>query len=557
MSFSWNLLATAWVPIIFLVSVVIAMDIYRKTAGFRLIRVLFIFIAGIALYGLQVPLYLTSSPSPKKVFIGSAHDELSDSLKLHSDNVFTNLIDWLKADEQIATSSLVVAGTGLENWELAMIQQPFSFIPNKLPEGLLGVTLPPFFQGMQAELAGELLIDSLSTILIELPDGSMKTESVTPDNARFNFQITLPTPGNQLIEISGIRNTDTLFQEQIPVKVQPRPILNTLLLSGFPTFEQRALIEWMESMEYKIATIQQFTEEQYKTNFYNQPIDRKLKTNSSYIKRLDLLILDQAGLTSLTNSTLTTIKSQIRKGELGLLWLDEPDELVKKFDLKVIDGSRLGLLLPTSRGKIKLSSWERYVATTKKSMSSTSFGAILNYGFGTITQPSFTNSYLLKLQGQDSLFSHIWTVLFNATLGHKLVKPSIKTDHYTTVGQKSILELQASIDAEFKVGDEIIYPRQSELDPGRISIEFFPQIPGWQPIYVDDNIIDHLFAAPSKGWQLRRKYLKQELTKMASIRSQELSTPTKQRSKALDNWWWYSILLFSLGGLWIEHRIRS
>ncbi|MFZ9046275.1 MAG: hypothetical protein ACO2ZZ_10450, partial [Cyclobacteriaceae bacterium] len=92
MSFSWNLLATAWVPIIFLVSVVIAMDIYRKTAGFRLIRVLFIFIAGIALYGLQVPLYLTSSPSPKKVFIGSAHDELSDSLKLHSDNVFTNLI---------------------------------------------------------------------------------------------------------------------------------------------------------------------------------------------------------------------------------------------------------------------------------------------------------------------------------------------------------------------------------------------------------------------------------------------------------------------------------
>lgn len=556
MTMATSIPSLALMLLVLLGILIIGLDIWKKTPGLRWVRILCTTTLLSAIYALISPLYYSYTPEKKRIIINTSRSDVPDSLLGNNTVIFEDYLQWLKSEKSWITDTLLIVGKGLESWEISGIKQPFGYVPAPVPEGIINLHTGPLFENTPNIIAGELFLNQDIDLSVRLPDGSLKTQTISEGASNFEFTVSIPVQGNQLLELIGVRGQDTIFEEYYPIFINPEPEIKTLLLTGFPTFEQKGLVENMAQLGYSVISHQMLGAELYKTNFYNQASTNSFRMTSKLVKELSLLVVDPAGFKTLPTDLFRTIKKQVQMGALGLIWLGEPQDIEKPFEIRTLESAN-ELLLKTDQGEFQLNPFNRRIQGTPLKVGPSVIARAANYGFGFITQPSASNTYLLSLQGQDSIYRKIWHSILSSSTGFQSTSREIKKDPFATVNRRSTLQIKSSTDQAFLLEGKPLLPLESVLKPEWLSVDYFPITEGWQPLFRSDTLLDQIYHAALNSWEARNSYRSQIITQHASLRSQQFASPEVDFRKPIDNWWWYGVMLLSLAILWFEHRLRS
>ncbi len=545
----WIVSGTLWLlPAVF--------DFARGARRHRWIRMLLWTVACFALAGLFLRPQLETPPTERTLILTTvgAQAEDIDSLMLAYPGA-TRLSSIDEASKSTWKKAIVV-GNGLltRDWERLSAQE-VAYVPAPLQEGILEITVSESTVDEPFNIRGRVLADDTLRLLLISPSGVEKSLGITPENAAFSRSETIPIAGNWLYQIVGLRGSDTLFREQLPVSVEESAQRNALIVTSTPSFEVTALKNFLVSRQFGVASKVTLSTNIDQRDYVNMDPLGRGNLDSTTISQFRLLVFDGTAFMGLSRREKAAVRSAVNYGNVGLLLLTSDAEIV----------GRWGAVRSSGEPQLSEISWEgsQYELTTNPlqtmgegwqpvNLGGKTVGQIHAIGLGQVAFPAFTDSYLARLQGGAALYEALWTNMLRETIGASYEKAVVDLPALAILGEPASIYVANPSLPKVTISNLAIPVINSPLRTDWWQAAFWPTVAGWNEVRID-GATHHLFVHDTAKWMTRRLYSQQQLNR--NIVSSPAVVVESPHRRDINPWIFIVIFLLSMSGIWLERKL--
>jgi hypothetical protein len=469
--------------------------------------------------------------------------------------VFESFSAWLKVQKLHNAKSLTIAGPGLEDWQIASIQQPFLFIAKPLSEGIIDLQHSTAYAETPFTLEGLLHVEGNTEVFISSPSGII--EKLAIDTAgRFSAKHTISLPGNYTLNVFGMCQEDTLFLEKYPVLVAEKPVINVLFLTGFPSFETRYLKNHLLEFGYQVSSKQQTGQDLYITeNPTSKPKNSSI--DQQMLERQQLLIFDQAGFEQLSRALQKKAVKNLQQGLTGWLLLDKVSgPFLRELNLSYRSIHQKQLIWSFDKDEVELTSRASMLLGQGLIHRNRIMANSSATGLGYISQMQPINTYLLILNDAQAEYNSAWQTVLSKTMGSTFSQSRSEFDAFATVGRKTEGIIFHENLSSISINGELATYQQLPFLDHTYRLDFLPQQTGWTAVQLNNEEPIYAYINEKDRWQTHFEELKQHRTKEAEIQNIDLKNPTFYVTKKVSKWIFFTLFLLSSGLLWLIHRLR-
>lgn len=469
-------------------------------------------------------------------------------------------------------SKLVVLGDGVAPYDFWQLDQvSTAYLAGKKTFGLQQLTYD------QEAMVG----DSLSvkgaygsatighTIVLEDPGGN-KLDSVEISNdTHFKFTV------KAMHKVSGdflytLKERDSLynevFSEPLPVVVQPQNRLNILIVNTAPSFETKYLKNFLTEKGHKVLVRSQLTKDKYKFESFNRERSVIYGFTQKNLEDFDLVVMDASSYLALSRSSRNALDTRIEQEGLGVFI--QPDEVLvnsNRFDFRLKRNTKSTIqLAPWSKINLDIlpASFEQNQLLEPVVKSANfSLSAYEQKGLGRIGTALWTNTYQLILDGNDEVYTHIWSKTIEAVSQRKQPTTLWKKERTISYQDEPFeFSLRTSM-PEPVVLDEsqsrIALKQHSNL-PDRWEGVVYPKREGWNRLQLeqDSTSVFSFYVHDDNAWQDVSRFdrvaaNKRRFSNLNSVENKELVL------QPISRLWFLGCFLLAMTFLWVEPRLFS
>ena len=414
----------------------------------RLVAV-FLAIASLACMVLN-PVRTIKKPSAIIILTNGFDQQKLDSLRqTNAESVVYQLSDAQAGKQAIAfdhyrnldalKGNLYVLGQGMPPYMLAYLDAAsVQFFPATRADGFTRInTNKQYVANQAATIEGIFKSSTASTLRLTGPgmvEDSVKLEANHADS--FALAFTPKTSGLYTYTLTATDPAGKITHtEQLPVEVNKQKVLSILIVAAYPSAEIRFLKNFLGAQNHKVYVRYKVSKDTYRTDFTNtaqQPIGR---LQENLLNRIDLVITDIAGFTSLSSAEIEALKESERTGLGSLILLNTADvpETVKAYlNLKVAriknDSAQLTIRkksLKISAAPIQVSSASR-LAILQQQSGGRIIAAYHTRGWGKTGFQLLYNTYTFALSGDAEMYAQLWAGIVQALSRKDLKKYDVR-----------------------------------------------------------------------------------------------------------------------------------
>lgn len=435
-------------------------------------------------------------------------------------------------------------------------------------------------------MAGEPLIvqgsyrnQSGGSIRLLLSGFSTIADSVAAAKGVTDFTLTAKPAinGRGVYRILAMDGTDTLENNAIPFEVinSEKPAL--LLLSAYPDFENRFLIDWLSASQYKVMSRTRISKQKFEKNFYNTPARAINQVNAGVLDSTDVVIIDEEELKELNTTEKNLLRKYLSNNSIGLMiradsasggrQLFTGNKIIK---VGSFNNQRIAIEIKGRKDRIVLwnSGISKYLNNGANTVSMIrdsaghSLAGVAMYGKGRIVYNAMPPVFPLMISGEKKSYELIWSTLLQQTtpfvndhpavfLSAKFPQVNMPNDVIVKTSKKLVPELYAD--------EKPFALQQHEWLSGHYSGTYWPVKTGWQNVFVmgDEKIQVYIFD--STDWKNIRMIESNNSTKKLINHKRNIRSLEKSENDfsavPLSPVYWLVLFILGSGYLWIERKI--
>ncbi|MBZ0112868.1 MAG: hypothetical protein K8J08_10435 [Thermoanaerobaculia bacterium] len=257
-----------------------------------------------------------------------------------------DLAAWL-AESQDPSAPVEVLGWGLHAWDWTRLDLAVSrFEPPSPATGITEIAWPRELQlGAPLEVVGRLSAEGLSQVRLIGPAGEEAATEIdgvpaagsgaAPEATWFRLQAVPRTTGRLIYELEVDSPGQGPSRREIAVWVRQPSLPAVLWLEAAPTFESRAVRDWLTALGAPVAVSSQISRGRSRWQYANlergASVEGEVSTGD--LSRFDLLVVDPPSWRRLSRSAREEIETEVRGSGLGILVLTDPETVLDGTDL--------------------------------------------------------------------------------------------------------------------------------------------------------------------------------------------------------------------------------
>ena len=523
------------------------------------------------------PTFLCEAKTDKAVLLTENYNESDlDSIKKeHKDIVILKYVKGEEiVDDEQKIASLIILGEGIQNYDLWQLND---FPTYYLGKGSInGITKLKYDQ--KNELGKELLIQgnyvkplAVSKLILQAP-GEIAVDSIILSNQKeqvFQLSTKLKVDGNFLYQLIEKDSAGKMIRSNpIPISVTKRVPLRIWMIEEFPTFENKYLKNYLAQSGQEVSVRTQLTTNRFKNEYFNIKNKQGISFSEEGLKSVDLLIIDEGSLKSISKYENSLLKRIIKDYGLGVFIQPTSELLHSKFDIANLkfkrDNNTATILDTNSRIQINklpyrflpddglqsiIFSEDKILAAYKKT------------GFGRIGTSVFENTYQLILDGNGVAYQNLWAKIIEALSRRENVASEFNTaQQFAFEDEPYRFTLRTSKDN----------PIVNSLDQGKIPMKqdiaiynnwtgtVYPRNKGWNSLSLETDSIATLdyYVNDTEVWKSLQSQKTSEENERFFKKSNKRSTMQKFR-KPINPLWFFGIFVLAMGYLWLAPKLTE
>lgn len=537
-----------------LLAILIWLDFKSRAGRLRVWRIVAFVLIMLSFLGLYMkPYFQTAGDETKIVIRTDSHLPLDlDSLKQLGYRV-VNLNSYYELAKANTISDLIVVGDGLESWELDRMKHRFKYsAPSQIIEGPLDVSSNRAISNTLTSISFRTWVtDSIdlhfSGAGIETMIGSLEA-----GQGQIAFEINPQVAGDLTYELTGIRGSDTIFSEPVPMKVVDREGFNTLILSSTPSFEIRFLKNLLKEEGYGVAERLKVSKGTFRESFSNLERRSLSRLTKTVLDDFKVIVLDKVSHEQLSFSEKQNLDNALKRGSLGIVWMDDTSS--DWFTTK----STQSQTFPFKSGQRTVELKSRKSASVNNADQARYQGVIVghvhDYGLGKVVLPLIQSTYQLKLKGFDGMYSDLWNSILRSIVGFDFAVSDIKVSDFPRADEPVRFTFRA-------IGDQKVFLDSTRLaieekwhQPGVFEAVGWPKKVGWNTLKIEDSR-HSFFVFDNSDWMAQKIYQKRLQTRMYSNSFTSETVDSQPQEKPISRWIFFIVIVTSLGFLWVEQRV--
>lgn len=356
--------------------------------------------------------------------------------------------------------------------------------------------------------------------------------------------------------------------EPVPIQVKEGRPLKILMVNTFPTFETKYLKNFLTEKGHEVLARTQLTKGKYKFEYFNGASGTIYGFTSENLKDYDLLIIDtdsyvnmgrasKEAMEAISTSEGLGIFVQASEGLFRLSKSRSPFQFNRDYVTEIVLGQ-------PSRTLPKYPyAFQENLRTQEILLDSVVVAAYLPMQTGKVGTTLLQNTYQLLLDGNEELYARIWTqILENMAREEKI-----------TVAWKSLTPIpKLNKTFEFEVqmllkGIEVTTDENARVPllqdvfiPSKFKGTVYPRKTGWNRLQVAMDSISPWYYFVYEDGQLQNIHQ----SELRNANYQKFGSNTtfddsalvfKKELQTIAPFWFYFILLLSLGWLWLEPKL--
>ncbi|PWS29496.1 hypothetical protein DHW03_06715 [Pedobacter yonginense] len=493
-------------------------------------------------------------------------------------NHIPDLAYFLKAHPEI--KKVNVYGDGLEDAQLqALSNYQRSFHPSANPTGVIAANWPKKLNASEdLTVQGAYNNQTNQSVWLKLRGLGANLDSVeVMPNAKINFSLqTKPKQsGKAVYQLISLQKSDTLSADPIPFEVVKKQAIRVLILASFPDFEYKFIKKWLFENGYPVAFRSQISKNKFSTDFLNTKATNLNQINQSMLKNIDVVVIDDQELTSISSSDKAAIYGAVNNG-MGLIVrvtnakadgtkqsfgsYEVLPSTEKPAGLKSTDGFKFNSLPFTQTLFLKLAGNHQPIITDEPGK------VVVNSqisGMGKILTSSISSTYQWQLGGKPADYGEFWSMLFAKSSRKKIENQSIEIQpQFPSVNEKLriIVDLANQKLPKLTIDGTDISPRQNIELPFEWDGFYWPKRSGWANATINQES-SSIYIYQKSDWLSVKSMLKQSKN-FNFIKNQERKNWKSSKieysaEEEISKWWFLLLFLATSAFLWYELRVLA
>lgn len=356
--------------------------------------------------------------------------------------------------------------------------------------------------------------------------------------------------------------------EPIPIQVKEGRPLKILMVNTFPTFETKYLKNFLTEKGHEVLARTQLTKGKYKFEYFNGASGTIYGFTSENLKDYDLLIIDTDSYTGLGRTSKEAMEEISASEGLGIfIQADEGlfrlSESQSPFRFNKDYVTEIALGQPMQTLPKYPYAFQENLRTQEILLDSATVASYIPLQTGKVGTTLLQNTYQLLLDGQEALYTRIWTkILNNITREQETVLEWKPLTQIPRLDEPFEFELQTLLtDVEIITEEGARIPLlQDILIPSKFTGTVYPRKTGWNQLQIaNDSISPWLYFVYDDG-QLQNIHQTQlrnaNYQKFGSSSTfDDSASASKKELQTIAPFWFYFVLLLSLGWLWLEPKL--
>lgn len=571
-------------PVIGLILVLVLLVFILKERSEKkglIIRVFFIFLALTGITGILLNPLLSGTSESYTILLTPGYDEsIADSLlkiNLNSQIMLSPGAEDYASGERIPSlNSLalsppdIIIGDGIPEYISAMIHDsPFTYFPSKRKEGLVDIRIPQkIYENRYAMVKGISHSSQKKTLVLSGPTGVEDSISIPAGRHNFELGFIPKTPGRFTYQLSEFYNEHSLAHSVPVVVIEPSP-LSVLMLLDYPTFESRALKNFLVK-NHEVKVRYRVSKGVFRYEYHHTKPSRFNQLSSDLLDKADLVIMDNESYTNLSSTEKKLLETSVQSG-LGLFILlnESPGKIMflksllkTTFKTNAKDSTLFQL---TSKKQIKLPVWNVSLENSEslRSLYESSNSIVSGYreiGIGKIGFSLWKETYPLLLDGDSVSYSTLWTqaleeITRKSAKGIELMmegNPPYRVNEPVSFRIKS-----PGIKPEIHYLNSILPLREDAFVDNIWHGRIWADKTGWNTMHIyNDSSEFALYVHPENEWMTLRQ---DNLIKHTLSASADRITPKRnsEERKRINLLWFFLFFITGISLLWVWPKFRG
>ena len=404
------------------------------------------------------------------------------------------------------------------------------------------------------------------------------TVFIKPGNrSEFVLQTVPLHAGKAVFAMVVTAGNDTLQNEPVPVEIKTPPLLQLLIVSSSPDFDNTYLKNYLAQQGYQVSMITSISSGKADRQFLNmQPPLSAARISVPYLSKFDVLMTDQQALQKLSVAELAAIRTVVQDKGTGLIIKMEEESkaafYAKYFPVKKLpennapfvvlrngatDSNRYSLKMTDPLGIGYTAGMQIILQDAKENI----YAAGVLYGSGKIIGTTLQNTFSMALAGNKISYGQLWWLLLNKAAKKIYPDESWRTHPIIPFANTPVqwqVENEAGVYSKAAFNQTTLYFKKDPWLPFASTAVYWPVQTGWQQLPVSDATPDRWYVYKKGDWQQMMEHQFTVATKKyASRYPVATSTALTGMQHAPFNTGLYCLLVFLAACffLWVEQKM--
>lgn len=358
-----------------------------------------------------------------------------------------------------------------------------------------------------------------------------------------------------------------LSDEPLPIHVVEGKSLKILMVNTFPTFETKYLKNFLAERGHEVVARTQLTKGKYKFEYFNGASNPIYGFSTDNLQDYDLLIIDTDSYLGLGRASKLAMEEVISNG-MGVFIQPSEGFFTQGKGRNPFNFNRdfsTEITLGTSEQPLQKYpyTFQEDFRTQEVLVDSVAVAAYVPLQYGKAGTSLLQNTYQLILDGNEALYARIWTQVLNSIAKEKARE--VEWKGITAIprpNQPFEFELRTALgDMDIITAEGTNIPLiQNSVMPTKWTGKQYPRKTGWNQLRVSQDSIapfpyfvygENQLSSIAKSEKLKANYQRfgSENTFGESV------SASKKEMEPISPYWFYIVLLMSLGWLWLEPKL--
>ena len=463
-----------------------------------------------------------------------------------------------------------IIGDGIPGYALDLMgKKQFTFIPSKLPEGVIALDLPPGVVVNHASSINGVFNNAggVKWLYLNSPGGKEDSLKITEKGkTSFSLNFSPTESGNVIYTISVKDSVQTNIHGNIPIAIQPERPLRVLCLQGYPTFETQYLKNFLAHKRHSLLLRFQLSKNNFRYESANRTASRISRLTKEVLNEFDLLIADQESLDNLTATEKALITESIRSGLGVLSILNKEINTTSKptllpVPLTPIKADTTTVRLGSKSYTLPALAVRPVQSPTVQSVIENKSGVLSGYTFegaGRIGFQLLQGTYQVTLSGDSTGYSALWTPLLERLARVK--------NQYSVTKVVSPFPLYSDEPVDIDIISSSKIPTLY-ADSTKISLQedvliddvwhttIWADAPGWHKIQVNLDDITSLYVSNNDEWKSLSIARQQNYLMNAASSKKNPVNEKMIDERELPMVWFFLVFLVAAGFIWLGPKV--